>query len=248
MIPSDIGRVFYAVAIAAMGLETIYYRDFPYMLIPPAHVWAAGHIPVVYLCGALLFLAGGCIALDKAARPVSFLLGAALLLVFCFDFIPYQFGSSSRYMHFANWENAAKELTLAGGAIVIAGRYRFGVILFALTILNYGVLHLLYAKEAGDYIPSWVSNHLIWMYVTGAALIGSSLAILLGIRRRLFAALLGIMILIWVIILHIPKATGAPLANNEGEVTSAFLALSYCGIAFVIAGGDVRRSLSPARA
>src|SRR5690348_12120832 len=34
-----IGRIFYGLAIAAMGLVTIYYRDFPYMLIPAKHTW-----------------------------------------------------------------------------------------------------------------------------------------------------------------------------------------------------------------
>src|SRR5207302_9463213 len=73
------------------------------------------------------------------------------------------------------------------------------------------------------------------MYLTGAALFCSGIAILLNIKRRIAATLLGIMIFIWVVILHIPYALSAPLARNEGEVTSAFLALAYCGIAFVIA-------------
>jgi uncharacterized membrane protein len=103
-----------------------------------------------------------------------------------------------------------------------------------LSILSFGIDHFLYAKEAADYIPAWISNHLFWMYFTGSLLIGSAIAILLKIRRRLIAGLLGTMIFVWVVILHIPKAIAAPVADNGGEVTSAFLALPYCGIAFVI--------------
>jgi len=31
---SDIGRIFYGIAVAGLGFQTIYYDDFPYMLIP----------------------------------------------------------------------------------------------------------------------------------------------------------------------------------------------------------------------
>ncbi|HEY4832860.1 MAG TPA: hypothetical protein VIH61_09915 [Waddliaceae bacterium] len=155
-------------------------------------------------------------------------------------------------MHFGDWENADKELALSTGAFVIAGCFSkenknpligflrklnpLGTILFSLTIISFGINHFLYAKDAADYIPSWVPNHMFWIYFAGLALIGSGVAIIFKIKPRLFATLLGTMIFIWVVILHIPKAIAAPIADQGGEVTSAFLALAYCGIAFVIAG------------
>jgi len=234
---SNMGRIFYGIAIAAMGLLTIYYRQLPYMMIPPKHHWFSDHVILVYISGALFLLAGVCIVLEKKRRQVSLLLGTALLLIFFFYFIPYELMVSPNYRHFGDWENAAKELSLAGGALVIAGRRlsTVGVTLFALTIISYSFDHFLYAKEAVGYVPSWVPYQIFWLYLTGAALFCSGIAILLNIKRRLAATLLGIMIFIWVVILHIPYALSAPLARNEGEVTSAFLALAYCGIAFVIA-------------
>jgi hypothetical protein len=85
-------------------------------------------------------------------------------------------------------------------------------------------------------VPSWIPNHIFWIYFAGAALLGSGIAIILKIRTGLIAALLGMMIFIWFIILHIPKVIAAPVADRADEITSAFLALAYCGIAFVIAG------------
>jgi uncharacterized membrane protein len=234
---SNIGRIFYGIAIAALGLLTIYYRRMPYMLIPPNHPWLNNHVIWVYIAGSLLLLAGICIALDRKLRQASLLLGTVLLLVFLFYFIPYELMVSPNYRQFGDWENAAKELSLAGGALVIAGRRwsAVGVALFALTIISYSGDHFLYAKQAVGYVPSWVPYPLFWLYFAGAALFCSGIAILLNTKRRLAATLLGIMIFIWVLILHIPYALSAPLATNEGEVTSAFLALAYCGIAFVIA-------------
>jgi len=34
---SNIGRIFYGIAIAAIGLQSIYYHDFPYILSLPDH-------------------------------------------------------------------------------------------------------------------------------------------------------------------------------------------------------------------
>jgi hypothetical protein len=238
---SNIGRIFYGISIAVMGFVTIYDHDFPYMFIPPGHSWLVGHEIVAYISGALLILAGGFIAFAKKTLPVSLLLGAVLLSVFCFYFIPYQLMASSRYMHFGQWENSAKELALAGGAFVVAGCFSrrlmpLGAILYSITIISFGIDHFLFAREALDYIPSWIPYHLFWMYFTGSALLGSGIAIILKIRPGLFAGLLGAMIFIWFIILHIPRVIASPLADIGSEVTSAFLALAYCGTAFVIAG------------
>lgn len=68
----------------------------------------------------------------------------------------------------------------------------------------------------------------------------AGLAILLKIRVRLFATLLGTMIFTWILILHIPKAVAAGLGDGGVEVTSLFLALAYCGTAFWIAGAKKR--------
>jgi hypothetical protein len=243
---SNIGRIFYGISIAVMGLVTIYDHDFPYMFIPPGHSWLAGHEIVAYISGALLILAGGFIAFAKKTLQVSLVLGAVLLAIFCFYFIPYQMMASSRYMHFGQWENAAKELALAGGAFVVAGciwrkLMRFGAVLYAITIISFGIDHFLFAREALDYIPSWIPYHLFWMYFTGSALLGSGIAIILKIRPALFATLLGGMIFVWFIILHVPRVIASPLAYIGSEVTSAFLALAYCGIALVIAGESLSR-------
>jgi hypothetical protein len=248
---SNIGRIFYGIAITVLGLQTIYYHDFPYMLIPPHDSWVRGLSLSAYISGALLVIAGACLVFQKQTMTVALLLGSVLLLIFCFYFIPYELVVSPNYMHFGDWENSAKELALAGGAFVIASRglprkaASFGTIVFSLTILSFSIDHYLYAKEAVSYMPSWVSHPIFWLYLTGTALLGFSIGIILKIKPVLMATLLGTMIFIWFIILHIPKVFAAPPDYLSGEITSAFLALACCGIAFIIAGtsgGAVRKN------
>ena len=249
---SNIGRIFYGIAIVVIGLLTIYYRDYPYMLIPSEHHWIPNLVLLAYISGTLLILAGACIVFEKKNMLISIILGSVLLLIFCFYFIPYQFMVSSNYLHFGDWENAAKELALAGGAFVIAGcsseknknsLIRFlnklmpcGSILFSITIISFGIDHFLFAKEAAGYVPSWIPYHLFWMYFTGTALIGSGLTIILKIQTGLVATLLGTMIFTWFIVLHIPRIVVSPVPYLGSEITSAMIALAYSGIAFVIAG------------
>jgi len=253
---STLGRIFFGTAIAGMGWLTIYYRDFPYMLIPPKHAGIPGFSAMAYGSGIMLMLAGACLVLEKKVRPVSLLLGGVLLLIFCFYHLPYQFLVSPNRIHFGDWENAAKELALSSGAFVMAGCFparneivltRFlgkliplGAVLFAVTIISFGVDHFLYANEVADYVPAWVPYPLFWAYFVGAALLGSGLAIILKIKSKLAATLLGAMILTWVIILHIPRVIAAPAAYMGSEVTSTLIALAYSGIAFVI-GGSAKR-------
>jgi uncharacterized membrane protein len=256
---SKVGRIFYGISIAVIGFLTFYYADFPYMLIPPKHSWIPGLAAIAFISGSLFILAGACIVFGKKARPVSLVLGGVLLMVFCFYFIPYQLIVSPNYMHFGDWENAAKELTLAGGALVIAGCFSertenpvirfldkmipYGAILFSITIISYGIDHFLYANEAADYVPSWVPYHMFWAYFAGIALLGSGAAIILKINVGLIATLLGTMIFTWFIILHIPRVIVSPSAYLGSEITSAFIALAYSGIAFVIAGASKKDNL-----
>lgn len=249
---SDVGRVFYGIAITVLGALTIYYGDFPYMLIPPKHSWIPGLSIVAYISGAILLVAGVCIVSKRQARPASLLLGSVLLLIFCFYYIPYQFISTSSYMQLVGWESAEKELALASGAFIVAGCFLGGneiplirltgrlipvaPILFAITMISFGIIHFQYAKDVADYVPAWVPGRLFWAYLAGAALIGAGVAIVFSVKLVLAATLLGVMIFIWFAILHMPRVVTSPVEYLGSEITSAFIALAYSGIAFVIAG------------
>lgn len=238
------GSIFYGTAIAVMGMLTIYYNNFPYMLLPQGHARSPW---LVVISGIVLILAGACFISGKKAKQASLLFGGLLLAIFCFYYVPYQFFISHNYQSFGEWENAEKELALAGGALAIAGRFprknkniilRLGAILFAVTIVCFGTLHFLFAKEASTLVPAWIPGHLFWIYFAGVALLGSGIAIILKIKTRLAAILLGAMVLIWFIILHMPRVIVSQPADRPDEIASAFLALAYSGTAWVIAGSS----------
>lgn len=187
---------------------------------------------------------------------------AGLVVVsICYHKLPYILGpglipQGPRLLHLPDWENAAKVLALAAGALVIAGSIsgksggsgkggqtrkigRVGAILFAVTIIDFGLLHFMEAIDAAPYIPSWIPYHLFWMYFCGAALIASGIAIIFRIRPWLAALLLGAMILTWFLILHLPRVAVADSPAMDGELTSALFALAYGGTAWAISAYNI---------
>jgi len=249
---SRIGRIFYGLALAEIGIQAIYCRDFPYMLFPSNHLVVPGLAILAVIGGVLFILAGASIIFEKKVRQVSLLSAGVLLLIFCFHYIPYEFIVSGNYMHLAEWENAEKELALAGGALAIAGCFPIknegplyaslgkliplGAVFFSITMVSFGILHFMYTKDASTLVPSWIPGAIPWTLFCGAALIGSGIAIILKIKVELFAALLGLMIFLWVIMLHAPRVIVAPAAERADEISSVFIALAYSGIALVISG------------
>jgi hypothetical protein len=206
----------------------------------------------------MLITAGAAIILEKKARTISLVLGGVLLLMLVFGQVPYEFMVIPyKKTHLGVWDNALKGLALAGGAFVVAGSFPeerkngqskalfirllaklipFGGIFFCITMTSFGMAHFLYLQHVAAMVPGWMPDHIFWTYFAGVALIGSGTAIILKIRQKRIATLLGAMIFIWFIFLHIPDAIAYPLAAKGNEITSALSALAFSGIAFAIAG------------
>ena len=257
---SKAGRIFYGFAIAATGLQQLFFKEFFQILFPPLPYRVPGLLYFAYLVGILLLIAGSAIALNFKTKFFAYLLGCVFLFFFIFCYVPYElFISPYSPIHLGVWVVALKELAYAGGAFAIAGNAPeysngirekskfvgflekitpFGRIMFSITMISFGVSHFYYTDTVQNMVPGWISFHLFWTYFAGIALIGSGIAIITKFRIKLIGNLLGIMIFLWFILLHIPGAVANPVSNNGNEVTSMFSALAFSGIAFVIANSQ----------
>jgi uncharacterized membrane protein YphA (DoxX/SURF4 family) len=90
-------------------------------------------------------------------------------------------------------------------------------------------------------VPSWIPWHSFWTYFAGIALIASGFAIIINIKARLAAFLLGIMIFIWLAVLHLPRGIADPHIGHGNELRSVFESLAFSGIAFVLAGTSKKK-------
>lgn len=250
------GRNFYGIGIAGIGVQQFIHGDFRAVLIPEwpsfliwMHFWA-------YIVGAALVIAGGVlIFISKMARITSLILGFGFLWLFLSVQLTYQLFFSPFGFHLALWTDPLKELALSGGAFVIAGSFperklqanktsfekgidsfiAVGSILFSIALIVLGIDHFIYSAFVATLIPAWIPWHLFWTYFAGVSLISSGIFIIFKIWLKIVGLLLGIMLFLWFVLLHIPRAIADPYVDNGTEVTSLFEALAFSGIACIIA-------------
>jgi uncharacterized membrane protein len=253
---SKIWRAFFAIGIIGIAVQQIIFADFRPVILPAAYpAWLAHRLVWAWVISLALGASSVAILFEFKGRTLSLLMGTLLLLIV----LAFQISGTPYPGHIGSWTNAFKELTFGGGFLVVAGSFPpentapdfikllsklipAGKYFLAVTLALFGVMHFAYPDFCASLVPNWMPWHFFWMYFGAVALIAGGLGIMIPPTRHLAALLSGIMLFIWVIILHIPRAIAAPPTDNGNEWTSVFEALAFSGIAFLIARRRSKRS------
>jgi len=253
------GRIFYSICVITIGINQLIFASFRGVIFPLSPEWQTNPEIWPYLTGVALICASVAIIFSGKGKEVALGLGSILLALVVFWHLPYLlFIQPHKIIHLGLWADASKALALAGGAFVVAGSFSneiknagnesrfitlleklipFGRIFFSITMIEFGIDHFLYTDNISMLVPGWIPWHIFWTYFAGAALIGSGTAIIFKIKLKSVALLQGIMIFLWFIFLHVPRAVADPFVANGNEVVSSADALAFSGIAFIIAFG-----------
>lgn len=78
-----------------------------------------------------------------------------------------------------------------------------GRIIFGIPFVLFGVGHLMNASAMGGYVP--IPGGMIWIYVTGIAMILAGIAAITKIQGKLAMILLAILLFIYIATIHIPN-------------------------------------------
>lgn len=237
------------------------------MIVPLWPGWIPGRPFWAYAVGAALVAAGVAILFNIKGRTVAAVLGAVILVLVVVDDIP---GQLAHYpAHLGVWTNTFKALTMCGGAWIVAGtlvagsltertsgvtRYLeplmpFGRFFLPITVIAFGIDHFLYPAFVATLVPAWIPGHVFWTYFAGVALIAAGVGMIVRVLPRLASLMLGIMIFLWFIFLHIPRAIADPHTALGNEWTRVFEALAFSGIAFMLAALPASNpmSISPSK-
>lgn len=247
------GTAFFGSALIGSGLQQLIQRDFV-RLVPAVPSWLPQPAVSALMSGALLVVTGVAVLFEKKRRIAAVVVGS-LLLVLLLLFVSSVAGNPwAGYM----WTNPCKTLALLGGAILLAaaptrsvnelsartgrdnagGISRLSACLLGLFFVVGGIQHFVYADFVVQLVPSWIPERVFWTYFTGSALIAGGVGMNIRLTARVAATCSGIMVFLWVILLHIPRALAVP--HLPGETSAIFEALAISGTAFLIAGSEVR--------
>lgn len=114
----------------------------------------------------------------------------------------------------------------------------FGRLFFAIPMAVFAGEHFTVARFMIAMIPSWIPAHLFWIYFVGVALVAAALSIVVKKYAQLSATLLGIMMLLFVVLLHIPRVVANPRDRFAWAV--ALRELFFSGGAFAFASTQTK--------
>src|ERR1700693_676909 len=109
---------------------------------------------------------------------------------------------------------------------------------FAIPLAVFGAEHLSGARFIMLGVPSYMPGRLFWAYFVGFALLAASLSIATKIQVRWSGLLFGIMMFLFVAMLHIPGALASP--RDRFTWTIVIREMSFAGGGWILAGNALR--------
>jgi uncharacterized membrane protein len=141
------------------------------------------------------------------------------------------------------WMYACASLLLIVGLIKIFGELSqqhgvdkimpFGRMFFAIPMAVFGSEHFTATANIAAIVPRWIPAHTFWVYLVGVAFICAALSISLLVQARLAAALVGMTLLIFVLVMDLPGTLAHP--GNRFFWALALRQLAFSGGAFAFA-------------
>jgi uncharacterized membrane protein len=109
---------------------------------------------------------------------------------------------------------------------------------FAIPLAVFGAEHLSAARFIMLVVPSYMPWRLFWAYFVGCALLATSLSTATKVQVRWSGLLFGIMMVLFVAMIHIPRA----LASHGDRIpwVIVFREMSFAGGAWLLAGNAMR--------
>jgi uncharacterized membrane protein len=239
---TSLGRRLFAVALIAFGLLQFLYADLVTGRPPawPAQL-GAGWI-WAYATGAWLVLAGAAMLADRYTRAAAWSIAVLVFVSALIRNLPLALADPT---FGGAWTRLGKAVALTGGAVAMAASVRgrrprvdvlaiVGRVALGMFLIASGVQHFLFPNAVMSLIPGWIPGALMWTYVAGVALIAGGAGLIVPRTTRLAGIGVGLMLLTWTVILHIPRALAAQPANQRNEWTAVFEALAFAGIALAL--------------
>ncbi len=216
-------RVLFALGMVSLGILALVYGDLAlvWYSVPAWVPWREG---VAYASG-IVMLGGGAGLLFKRTAPVSARILLPYLLIWLLLRVPALAAAPLTEVH---WQNAGELAVLVAGGWILFARLaesregsklqfatgengiRIARILFAVSLLAFGLSHFVYARQTAGLVPPWLPFRTGWAYLTGAGHLAAGIGVLLSIYPRLAATMEAAMLSVFTLLVWVPAVLAAP--------------------------------------
>ena len=107
---------------------------------------------------------------------------------------------------------------------------KVGRFLYAIPMAGFGALHFMMGEAMAGMVP--IPGGVIWVYITGVALLAAATSIIVGKHAVLATQLLGVMLLIFAVSIHLMALIG----GDQAAMSNMLKDISLAGGAFILSG------------
>lgn len=244
-----LGRIFFGLCIAGMGIFHFVQKGIQPMIIPNLRNIPPGLYWIGYLIGLVLFITGLLIVIGKKFQSLSLIMGVVFLALLLFAHLPVfvQAGPQNSDL----WVKMNKVLALSGGFFLLSTMnankpgsrlmitlYRLaplGMYFFAMMLYNFGVGHIVSMNGISTLVPKYIPFPKFWTFMGGIALIGPAISIFTRYKTKQTNLALAAVLFIWLLSLHLYYAVRFPDWNYGENFMGVITCMAFCGIALIIA-------------
>ncbi len=231
---ATLARHFVGLACLGSGLEQLVTLGFV-RLVPKLPAWLPAQSFWAGATGVMLVLIGGAILTDRKIRLAAVSLAGLLLVLLGFR-LPELAADSGALV------NPGKVLVLGGGALLLGGRGKkwpwVAPVLLGIFLATCGWAHFRYSGFVDTLVPAWIPpSRRFWTCFSAVALLAGGLGVILPPTRRAAGLASGLMIFLWVVLLHIPRTVEL---KTLFELDGVFEALAISGVALLVAAAHPR--------
>lgn len=242
IVGTSVGQVLFALSMVWLGVLGFQSGKFS-QIWQPAPKWVPAQTVLAYLCAFISVASGtGLLLRRRTAAIAARVIFAAFLVWLVVMRLPNLFYEKPVVL--VAWSCGATAVMLAGAWLLyvrLTGEgdgQRLGLfagpagvrtarVLFGLSLIPFGLAHLMYLDATAPLIPNWLPWHTALANVTGATFIAAGLAIVVGVMPGIAAALATLQIGLFSVIVWVPRVISGNLTEfQRGEVVSTWVLMA----------------------
>lgn len=235
------GRFCFCAGLAGFAVLQLIYADVIPGRAPPWPAELPGRQPIAYLMGSAILLVAFALWRRRGVIPATGLMIVGIIGWALARQVPLVLTDVALG---GTWTHAGKALVLIGGFSVFGSwpaRLRVppatGILIARITLGGFmilaGLQHFRWEEFVVTLVPAWApGGDVFWSRASALLLLAGGMGLLLPRFSRTAARLSGLMIFLWFLTLHLPRAFDY---QNQNEWTAVFEALAFSGIGFALA-------------